>query len=170
MADNWQSIGALAEAPATTDDVLLRDVSDTTDHAAGTVKRNAVSDLLSSALKLAGGTLTGPLTLGTGATIDGGGKQIAHHLLAVVTGVSDTLSITAHSGNVVVTSGSITVPSTAGFHCTVIAGGAHTISFNDGTLKVSPPMAAGDIVSLVVESATVIHAVKVLAANKVIFA
>jgi hypothetical protein len=167
MADNWQSIGALAEAPATTDDVLLRDVSDTTDDATGTVKRNAVSDFLASTLKLAGGTLTGALTLGSGASVDGGGKQIAHHLLAVVTGVSDTLTITAHSGNAIVTGGNITVPTITGFHCTVIAGGVHTISFN-GTM--SAAMAAGDIVSLVVESATVIHAVKVLAASKIAFA
>jgi hypothetical protein len=121
---------------------------------------------LDAKLALAGGTLTGGLVLGTGASVNGGGKQIAHHLLAVVTSVSGTLTTTAHSGNVVVTSGNITVPTTAGFHCTVIAGGAHTITFN-GT--VCPAMAAGDVVSLLVQSATVIKAVKVAAANLLAF-
>lgn len=110
---------------------------------------------------------TNTVTLSGSGTIDGGGKQIANHILSVVTSVSGSLTTTAHSGNVIKTSGNITVPTTTGFHCTVIAGGAHTISFNSTT---SAAMAAGDIVSLFVESATVIHAVKTLSANKVTFA
>lgn len=119
------------------------------------------------ALPLAGGTLTGALVLGSGASVDGGGKEIAHHLLRVVTGVTGALTTAAHSGNALVTSGNVTVPTTTGFHCTLIAGGAHTITFN---ATVSAAMAAGDVVSLIVQSPTVIRAVKVLAANLVAFA
>ena len=102
-------------------------------------------------------------------TVDFNAQAIEAHLGKVVTSVTGTLTTTAHSGNILVTSGNVTVPSTAGFNCTLIAGGAHTVSFNDGTLKTSPAMASGDIMSIVVQSSTVIHAVLVAAADKVTF-
>ena len=144
-----------------------------TSAARGVLDDTTVAAMLASlgGLPLAGGTLTGALVLGSGASIDGGGKVIQHNLQSIVTATAPlTLTITAHSGNTVVVnagSGTITIPTTAGFYCTLIAGVAHTITFNS---TVSAAMAAGDIVSLVVQSGTVIHAIKVLAANKVAFA
>src|SRR5688500_9566221 len=117
MAENWQSLSELATGPATDDEVIVKDTSDTTDDAVGTVKRHSVANLLSSRLPLAGGTLTGALVLGGGASLDGGGKVIAHNLLSVVTGATGSLTITAHSGNACVTSGNVTIPTTTGFHC-----------------------------------------------------
>lgn len=113
------------------------------------------------------GTMTSMMAVNDGG-IDFKGNTIANHIGNVVT-TSGTLSTTSHSGNIIVTSGNVTVPSTAGFNCTLIFGGAHTISFNDGTLKTTAAMASGDIVSLVVQSSTAIHAVKVAAADKVTF-
>ena len=144
-----------------------------TSAARGVLDDTTVAAMLASlgGLPLAGGTLTGALVLGSGATIDGGGKTIAHNLQSVVTGVSGTLTITAHSGNTIVTNGNITVPSTVGFHCTVILGGAHTITFaNNGSPIVSAALATGDIVSIVVQTITSIKAVRVLAANLLAFA
>jgi hypothetical protein len=70
---------------------------------------------------------------------------------------------------VLVTSGNITVPNAAGdvgFSCVLIAGGAHTVTFNS---TVSAAMAAGDVMTVLVESTTVIHAVLTASANKVAF-
>lgn len=53
MADIlWQNHTELAEAPNAADDVLLRDVSDTTADPAGTVKRNSIANLFGSATGL----------------------------------------------------------------------------------------------------------------------
>jgi len=101
-----------------------------------------------------------------GGDLDGQGNKIANYTNAVVTTVSGTLTTTAHSGNIIKTSGNITVPTTAGFTCTVIAGGAHTVTFNATT---SAAMAAGDVMTLFVESSTVIHAVLTASADKVSF-
>jgi hypothetical protein len=65
-----------------------------------------------------------------------------------------------------VTSGNVTVPTTTGFHAVIRAGGAHTVSFNSTT---SAAMADGDIMTVFVQSSTVIHAVLTAAANKVAF-
>jgi hypothetical protein len=100
-------------------------------------------------------------------TIDGGGQEIGRCLNRVVTSVTGTLTTTSHSGCIIKTSGNVTVPTTAGFNCVIIAGGAHTVTFN-GT--VSAAMATGDVMTVFVESATVIHAVKTAAADKVTFA
>ena len=101
-----------------------------------------------------------------GGNVDFNAQQIEAHLGKVVTSVSGSLTTTAHSGNILVTSGNVTVPTTTGFNCTLIAGGAHTVTFNATT---SAAMASGDIMSIVVQSATVIHAVLVAAADKVTF-
>ena len=119
-----------------------------------------------NALPKAGGTMTGALTLGSGASMDGGGKQVAGFISKVVTSVSGTLTVGAHSGNVCVTSGNVTIPTTTGFCCMLVLGGAHTITFNGNT---NSDGASGDIVSLVVQSATVCQAVLVAAANKLTF-
>jgi hypothetical protein len=66
-----------------------------------------------------------------------------------------------------VTSGNVTIPATAGFNCVLIAGGAHTVTFAGG--GTSPPMEAGDMMTIVVQSATVIKAVKVAVASLVAF-
>lgn len=116
---------------------------------------------LDTAIGLAQTALQPTLT----AAINGAGYEIGRNLSRVVT-ASGTLTAADHSGCTVVTSGNITVPTTAGFHAVIIAGGAHTVSFNSAT---SAAMAAGDLMTIFVQSATVIHAVKTLASNKVTF-
>lgn len=101
-----------------------------------------------------------------GGDLDGGGNEVAHYTNSVVGTVSGTLTTTAHSGNVIVTSGNITVPTTAGFTCVIIAGGAHTVTFNSTT---SAAMATGDIMTVMVEDGTTIHAVLTESADKVSF-
>lgn len=101
-----------------------------------------------------------------GGNLDGQGNEVANYTNAVVTSVSGALTTAAHSGNVIKTSGNVTVPTTAGFTCTIIAGGAHTVTFNATT---SAAMATGDVMTVVVESSTVIHAVLTAAADKVSF-
>jgi len=99
-------------------------------------------------------------------TQDFGGQQIEGYVNKVVLTVTGTLTTTAHSGNVLKTSGNVTVPTTAGFTAVIVAGGAHTVTFNATT---SAAMATGDVMTVVVESATVIHAVLTAAADKVSF-
>lgn len=98
---------------------------------------------------------------------DYSGNTVEGYRAKVVTGVSGTLTAEEHSGNIIKTSGNITVPtSETGFICTIIAGGAHTVTFNATT---SAAMSAGDIMTVIVESATVIHASLLPAASKVVF-
>lgn len=99
-------------------------------------------------------------------TQDFNGQQVEGMRNKVVTGVSGTLTMADHSGNILVTSGNVTIPTTAGFNCILRAGGAHTVTFNGQT---SAAMASGDLMTLVVESGTVIHAVLTAAADKVAF-
>ena len=106
------------------------------------------------------------MKLRTSGDIDFLGSTVASTLSKVVTSVSGTLTAATHSGNTLVTSGNVTVPTTAGFNCILIFGGAHTITFN---LTTSAAMASGDIVSVVVQSATVIKASKIAAADLVAF-
>jgi hypothetical protein len=97
------------------------------------------------------------------------GNVLSSHRRSVLTGVTGALTTATHSGNVLVTSGSVTVPNAAGdvgFHCMLIFGGAHTITFNS---TVCAAMASGDVVDLVVQSTTVIKAVRTTAANHVTF-
>ncbi len=99
-------------------------------------------------------------------TQDFNGQQVEGMLNKVVPTVTGTLTTTAHSGNVLETSGNVTVPTTAGFNCVLIAGGAHTVTFNSTT---SAAMAAGDLMTLIVKDATTIHAVLTAATDKVSF-
>lgn len=99
-------------------------------------------------------------------TQDFNGQQVEGMLNKVVASVSGTLTAADHSGNVLETSGNVTVPTTAGFNCVLVAGGAHTVTFNSTT---SAAMAAGDLMTLIVEDATTIHAVLTAAADKVAF-
>src|SRR6056297_2061494 len=99
-------------------------------------------------------------------TQDFNGQQVEGYLGKVVASVSGTLTAAAHAGNTLVSSGNITVPTTAGFQCVIIAGGAHTVTFNSTT---SAAMAAGDLMTIVVEDATTIHAVLTASADKVSF-
>lgn len=101
------------------------------------------------------------------AAQDFNGNTVEGFLNKVVTGVSGTLNVADHSGNILKTSGNITIPTIAGFTATIIAGGAHTVTFNATT---SPAMAAGDIMSVFVESTTIIHASLLPVASKVVFA
>jgi hypothetical protein len=98
--------------------------------------------------------------------LDGDGNEVARNITRVVTGVSGTLTIGDHSGCLLVTSGNVTVPTTTGFHAVIVAGGAHTVTFNS---TVSPAMVSGDVMTVFVQSATVIQAVLTAAANKVAF-
>lgn len=90
---------------------------------------------------------------GSGKTASFGGNTVHSNIVSVVTGVSGVLTTAAHLGRTIVTSGNITVPTTTGFHCFVIFGGAHTVTFN-GT--VSAAAASGQVSSIMVQSATVI--------------
>lgn len=155
MADT-KTTGLAAFTP-TTDD-LLYGVNDP----GGTPVsgRFAVSDVLSLI------NIADDATPQLGGTLDGQGNQIGNYLNKVVTGVSGTLTAAAHGGNVLITSGNITVPTAAGFSCVLIAGGTHSVSFNSTT---AAAMSAGDLMTVAVESATVIHAVLTPAADKVTF-
>lgn len=99
-------------------------------------------------------------------TQDFNGNQVEGYLNKVVTSVTGALTAADHSGNILKTSGNVTIPTTAGFTCTLIAGGAHTVTFNATT---SAAMATGDVMTIAVESSTVIHAVLTAAADKVSF-
>ena len=87
----------------------------------------------------------------------------------VITAVTGALTWAVHHGNTIVTSGNVTVPNAAGdvgFQCNIIAGGAHTVAFNATT---SAAMASGGLMSVVVQSTTVIKAVYTAPANLVSF-
>ena len=137
------------------DSIPFFDVDDS-----GNAKQRTMTNVISD-LALAS---TGANTF-TG-TQDFNGQQVEGMLNKVVTTVTGTLTTTAHSGNILETSGNVTVPTTAGFNCILIAGGAHTVTFNATT---SAAMATGDIMTLFVEDATTIHAVLTAAADKVSF-
>lgn len=101
--------------------------------------------------------------------IDVDGQIIEGNRARVLTGVTGTLSKEIHSGRVLVLSGNVTIPNGAddiGFNATLIAGGAQTVTFNSTT---SPAMAAGDVMTVVVQSTTVIKAALVAAADLVSF-
>lgn len=142
-------------AIATGDSIPFFDASDS-DNAKQRLVSSVITDL--SLATLGANTFTG--------TQDFNGQQVEAFLNKVVTGVSGTLTTTAHAGNIIVTSGNVTVPTAAGFTCVIRAGGAHTVTFNGAT---SAAMADGDIMTVVVQSATVIHAVLTAAADKVTF-
>jgi len=99
-------------------------------------------------------------------TQDFNGQQVEGMLNKVIGTVSGSLTAADHSGNILLTSGNVTVPTTAGFNCVLVAGGAHTVTFNATT---SAAMAAGDVMTIIVEDSTTIHAVLTAAADKVSF-
>lgn len=87
----------------------------------------------------------------------------------VITGVSGSLTYDVHHGNIMVLSGNVTVPNAAadvGGVYTLISDGARTVTFNSLT---SAAMAAGDVMTVIVQSTTVAKAVLVEAANLVTF-
>jgi hypothetical protein len=86
--------------------------------------------------------------------------------VADVLNVAGALTAAGHSGRIGVTSGNVTIPTSPGFNIILIGGGAHAITFNGTT---SPALAAGDLMTIVVQSSTVIHAVRTAAAEKVAF-
>ena len=102
-----------------------------------------------------------------GGAMDGRANEIGLFVNKVVSLVSGLMTAAAHGGCMVVTSGNVTVPTTAGFSAIIISGGAHTVTFNGA---VSPAMATGDIMTVAVQSSTVVHAVLTAAADKVQFA
>lgn len=100
-------------------------------------------------------TLSDDFTMdGSSKTADFGGSTVTGNKAKVVTSVSGTLTRASHEGNVLVTSGNITVPTDETVtNATVIAGGAHTISFNSTTTAAAT---SGQMCSFVVQSSTVI--------------
>jgi hypothetical protein len=94
---------------------------------------------------------------------------IANFRNGVTADVTGSLTSAAHSGRILITSGNVVIPNAAddvGFNAVLIAGGAHTVTFNS---TVSAAMAEGDLMTLFVQSTTVIQAVLTAAANKVAF-
>lgn len=104
-----------------------------------------------------------------GNDLDCQGNRIDYFRQRVITGVSGALTSAAHSGGILVTTGNITIPngsSDVGFNCVVIAGGGHTVTFNSTT---SPALSAGDIMTLFVQSTTVIRAAITPVGDQVVF-
>ncbi|MGB0507098.1 MAG: hypothetical protein ACPGGK_12960, partial [Pikeienuella sp.] len=153
LTDDGTALGAVAMASG--DTIIIADSSDS-DNLKETTQAQFITQM--NMAVLGANTFTG--------TQDFNGQQVEGMLNKVVASVTGTLTTTAHSGNVLETSGNVTVPTTAGFNCVLIAGGAHTVTFNSTT---SAAMAAGDLMTLIVEDATTIHAVLTAAADKVTF-
>lgn len=103
------------------------------------------------------------------------GNELKSHVSDVIsvdtTSADVTLTAAAHSGNIILASGGATnqviVPTTPGFTCIIIAGSAIDVEFNATTIDTN--LASGDILSVLVEDATTIHATKILSANKETF-
>jgi hypothetical protein len=98
-----------------------------------------------------------------------GGAVIGGYRNVVESAVSGTLTSAAHSGKYLITAGNVVIPNGAddvGAMFILRAGGAHTVTFNGGT---SPAMAAGDLMTVFVESTTAVQAVLTAAADKVAF-
>jgi hypothetical protein len=93
--------------------------------------------------------------------------QIARGNLAATGTVAGAMTAAGHSGRVLNTTADVTVPATRGFNVTLIAGGAHTVTYG---ATVSPAMAAGDIMSILVDDGPAIHASLLPATGKVAFA
>jgi hypothetical protein len=150
----------------TTGTIELGHADDTTlaRASAGVVNIEGVPIVTTTATQTLTNKTIGAATLS--GTLNGGSQEIARNRTRVVTGVSGTLTTGNHSGCLLVTSGNVTVPTTNGFHAVIVAGGAHTVTFNS---TVSAAMASGDVMTVFVQSETVIHAVLTAAANKVAF-
>jgi hypothetical protein len=106
---------------------------------------------------------------GNDVVMIGGSQAVLGVRSDVLTSVSGSLTTAAHSGAILVTSGNVTVPNASGdvgFNAVIIAGGAHTVTFNSLT---SAAMAAGDIMTIAVQSTSVIKAVLTASANMVSF-
>jgi hypothetical protein len=104
------------------------------------------------------GEWDGPRSLG--GPLLASGYQISGNLTG--TGTASGTLAPADAGKVLRTTGNITIPQTAGFNVKLIAGGAHSVSFGAQT---SPAMAAGDLMSIVVDDQHAIHAVLTTAAG-----
>lgn len=153
-----EAITLTAVSGATGDEVLIVDATD-----------GGLKAVLWENLPGAGGGLANVVedtTPQLGGDLDGQGNRIAGYLGNTPGTVSGALTAATHGGGVHETSGNVTIPTTAGFQCVLIAGGAHTVTFNSTT---SAAMAAGDLMTIVVEDATTIHAVLTAAADKVSF-
>lgn len=125
---------------------------------------------IGAGLTLTGTTLSADVTLGANtftAAQNFGGQLIESYLNKVIPAVSGSLTDSEHSGNILITSGNVTVPKVDGFTCILVSGGAHTVTFNALT---STAMAAGDLMTIIVEDSDTIHAVLTASANKVSFA
>lgn len=147
--------GALASSAV--QPAAISNVNNTSD--AGKPVSTAQQTALDLKANLTANTFTG--------TQNFGGQQVEGMLNKVIAAVSGSLTTTAHSGNVLLTTGNVTAPTTAGFNCILVAGGAHTVTFN---ATASAAMSAGDVMTLFVQSGTVIQAVLTKAADKVSFA
>lgn len=100
------------------------------------------------ALKQVGHVRTG------GGAINANFEEIDARATAALTPIvsaGGALTVAAHSGKIILTTANVTVPHAAGskgFHCTLIAGGAHTVTFNS---TASAAMAAGDRMDIIVD-------------------
>ena len=90
MADDWQSLADLAATPADNDEVLVKDTSDTTDDAVGTVKRNSYLNVLGPVLTGLRSAFTpasaaGPASLAFAEDTDNGSNTVSIAAPAAVT-------------------------------------------------------------------------------------
>jgi len=151
---NVTAAGAVMDSEVTNlADVKAFDPADYATSAQGTTADSAMQDLVDDTTPQLGGAL------------DGQGNEIAGYINDVIS-ATGALTAATHGGGIILTTGNITIPTTAGFTCVLVAGGAHTVTFNSTT---SAAMAAGDLMTIVVEDSTTIHAVLTAAADKVSF-
>lgn len=155
---NVTAAGALMDSEVTNlAAVKAFDPADYATAAQGSTADSAMQDLVDDTSPTLGGAL------------DGGGNLISNYRNTVATGVSGSLTKAAHSGKYLVTSGNVTIPNASGdegFCCVLIAGGAHTVTFNS---TVCAAMAAGEMMTLFVQSTTVVRAVLTPVADQVVF-
>jgi hypothetical protein len=154
---NWWIEGETDLAKEVSGDVTFNDAVDVDGSMTVDGLTAAEAATFSAAVDVDGAaTFSDDVTMdGTGKTADFGGSTVTGNKIKVVTSVSGTLTRAAHEGNVLVTSGNITVPTDETVtNATVVAGGAHTIGFNS---QVTEAATAGQICSFVVQSSSVIR-------------
>jgi hypothetical protein len=150
MADDWQSLPELSATPADDDEVLVKDTSDTTDDAAGTVKRNSYLNLLGTALAAIRSAFTpasgsGPASLALAEDTDNGSNTVSIAAPAAVAS-NKTASLQDVTGTLYVSGGSDVAVADGGTGVSTLGSG--NVLVGAGTSPVTSTKAApsGDFV------------------------